>query len=44
MLSLKWLQRGMMECSAISNSFKKNVGDIAKNSINERIQFKHQVK
>jgi len=33
-----------MECSVISNSFKKNVGDIAKNSINERIQFKHQVK
>lgn len=33
-----------MECSVISNSFKKNVGDTAKNSINGRIQFKHQVK
>lgn len=31
-------------CSAISNSFKENVGERAKNSINERIQFKHQVK
>lgn len=33
-----------MEYAVITNSFKKNMGDTAKNSINERIQFKHQVK